>query len=117
MFITSQGDNKLQTLVGGDALPTYADIALERGVTAQRPYAGGDVLPSTAWHPEFGDVNNDGFVDLFVTKGNVEAQVDYAHRDPNNLLLGRRDGRFVEGAPRPRASSGSSGVVAPRSST
>ena len=99
VFITSQGDNKLQTLVGGDALPTYADIALERGVTAQRPYAGGDVLPSTAWHPEFGDVNNDGFVDLFVTKGNVEAQVDYAHRDPNNLLLGRRDGRFVEGAP------------------
>ena len=78
VFITSQGDNKLQTLVGGDALPTYADIALERGVTAQRPYAGGDVLPSTAWHPEFGDVNNDGFVDLFITKGNVEAQVDYA---------------------------------------
>ena len=98
VFITSQGDNKLQTLVGRDAQPTYADIALERGVTAQRPYAGGDVLPSTAWHPEFADVNNDGFVDLFVTKGNVEAQVDYAHRDPNNLLLGRRDGTFVEGA-------------------
>jgi hypothetical protein len=107
VFITSQGDNKLQTLVGGDALPTYADIALERGVTAQRPYAGGDVLPSTAWHPEFGDVNNDGFVDLFVTKGNVEAQVDYAHRDPNNLLLGRRDGSSSRR--RPRASSGSSG--------
>jgi hypothetical protein len=98
VFITSQGDNKLQTLVGHDARPTYEDIALERGVTAQRPYAGGDVLPSTAWHPEFADVNNDGFVDLFITKGNVEAQVDYARRDPNNLLLGRGDGTFVEGA-------------------
>ncbi len=98
VFITSQGDNKLQTLSGRDARPTYADIALKRGVTAQRPYAGGDVLPSTAWHPEFADVNNDGFIDLFITKGNVEAQVDYAHRVPNNLLLGRGDGRFVEGA-------------------
>ncbi|NCZ91338.1 MAG: CRTAC1 family protein, partial [Actinobacteria bacterium] len=71
-------------------------MALERGVTAQRPYAGGDILPSTAWHPEFDDVNNDGFVDLFVSKGNVDAQVDYAKHDPNNLLLGRSDGSFVE---------------------
>lgn len=98
LFLTSQGDNKLQTLAGGGARPTYHDIALERGVTAQRPYAGGDVRPSTAWHPEFEDVNNDGVVDLFVTKGNVEAQLDYARRDPNDLLLGRSDGTFVEGA-------------------
>ena len=98
VFITSQGDNKLQSLDGGPALPTYADIALRRGVTAQRPYAGGDVLPSTAWHPEFEDVNNDGFVDLFLTKGNVEGQTDHAMRDPSNLLLGQPDGTFVEGA-------------------
>jgi hypothetical protein len=98
VFVTSQGDNKLQTLAGGHARPSYEDIALDRGVTAQRPYAGGDVLPSTAWHPEFEDVNNDGFVDLFISKGNVEAQIDYAERDPNDLLLGRRDGTFVEGA-------------------
>ena len=76
----------------------YQDIAARRGVTAQRPFTGGDVLPSTAWHPEFEDVNNDGFVDLFVTKGNVEAQPDYATRDPSNLLLGQADGTFVEGA-------------------
>ena len=56
------------------------------------------MLPSTAWHPEFEDVNNDGFPDLFVTKGNVEAQVDYATRDPNNLLLGQADGTFVDRA-------------------
>jgi hypothetical protein len=98
VFITSQGDNKLQTLDGVTAQPSYRDIALERGVTAQRPFTGGDILPSTAWHPEFADVNNDGYVDLFVTKGNVEAQVDYASRDPNNLLLGTADGTFVDGA-------------------
>ncbi len=98
VFITSQGDNKLQSLADGSATPTYGDIALRRGATVQRPYVGGDVLASTAWHPEFEDVNNDGFVDLFVTKGNVEGQTDHAMRDPNNLLIGQPDGTFVEGA-------------------
>lgn len=98
VFLTSQGDNKLQTLDGAAGRPTYRDIALRRGVTAQRPYTGGDVLASTAWHPEFEDVNNDGLVDLFVSKGNVEAQPDHAARDPSNLLIGQIDGTFVEGA-------------------
>jgi hypothetical protein len=98
VFLTSQSDNKLQTLADGPSRPTYEDIALERGVTAHRPYTGGDVLPSTAWHAEFGDVNNDGVADLYVAKGNVEAQEGYAARDPSNLLLGQEDGTFVEGA-------------------
>ena len=100
VFITSQGDNKLQTLDPGPGAsgPSYADIALARGVTTQRPAVGGDVLPSTAWHPEFEDVNNDGLTDLFITKGNVEAQVDNATRDPNDLMMGKADGTFVEGA-------------------
>jgi hypothetical protein len=97
-YLTSQGDNKLQVLADGPDEPRYLDIALERGATAHRPYAGGDDLPSTAWHAEFDDVNNDGHLDLFVTKGNVEAQLDYAARDPSNLMLGRPDGTFVEAA-------------------
>jgi hypothetical protein len=98
VFLTSQGDNKLQTLADGPSRPTYEDIALRRGVTAHRPFAGGDVLPSTAWHAEFADVNNDGWPDLFVAKGNVDAQEGYATRDPSNLLIGRAGGTFVEGA-------------------
>ena len=96
VYLTSQADNKLQTLEDGVSSPSYRDIALARGVTATRPYTGGDVLPSTAWHPEFDDVNNDGLIDLFVAKGNVEGQIDYAAFDPNNLLLGLADGTFVE---------------------
>lgn len=98
VFLTSQADNKLQTLVDGSTGPEYTDIAIRRGVTAHRPFTGGDVLPSTAWHPEFQDVNNDGFLDLFISKGNVEATPGYAVDDPNNLLLGQPDGTFVEGA-------------------
>jgi len=95
-FLTSQGDNKLQTLAAGPDRPTFVDIALRRGVTAHRPYVGDTTLPSTAWHPAFGDVNNDGWIDLFVSKGNVEAQLDFAERDPSNLLLGNPDGTFQE---------------------
>jgi hypothetical protein len=98
VFLTSQGDNKLQHLEGAADRPAYGDIALRAGVTAHRPYTGGDVLPSTAWHAEFADVNNDGVLDLFVAKGNVEAQEGYATRDPSNLLIANGDGTFREAA-------------------
>lgn len=98
VFLTSQADNKLQTLADGPERPTYRDIALSRGVSATRPYAGDTTLPSTAWHAEFQDINNDGVVDLFVAKGNVEAQAEFAARDPSNLLLGQPDGTFAEAA-------------------
>jgi hypothetical protein len=96
VYLTSQADNKLQTLAEGPGEPNYRDIGLRRGVTAHKPYTGGDTFPSTAWHPEFQDVNNDGFIDLFVSKGNVEAQPDYAAKDPSNLMLGQANGTFVE---------------------
>jgi hypothetical protein len=98
VYLTSQGPNRLQSLLAGPDQPTYRDIGLKRGVYAETPFTGGDPLPSTAWHPEFQDVNNDGFVDLFVSKGNVDEQPDYAMRDPSNLLIGQPDGTFVEGA-------------------
>jgi hypothetical protein len=97
-FLTSQGDNKLQTLASGPDRPDYDDIAFERGATAYRPFVGDTTLPSTAWHAEFQDVNDDAFVDLYISKGNVEAMPDFATEDPSNLLLGQPDGTFVEGA-------------------
>jgi enediyne biosynthesis protein E4 len=98
VFLTSQGPNRLQTLLAGPAQPTYREIGLKRGVWAETPFTGGDPLPSTAWHPEFADVNDDGFIDLFISKGNVDEQPAHAMKDPSNLLLGQPDGTFVEGA-------------------
>jgi hypothetical protein len=98
VYLTSQADNKLQTLTAGPDQPTYRDIALKRGVTATTPFTGGDVEASTAWHPEFQDVNNDGYIDLFVSKGNVNAEVGFALKDPSELFLGQPDGTFSEGA-------------------
>ena len=98
VFLTSQGDNKFRELTDGPDQPRYGDIAIRRGVTAHRPFVGDDVMPSTSWHPEFQDVNNDGFTDLFISKGNVDSMPEYAAADPNNLLLGQPDGTFVEGA-------------------
>ncbi len=97
VFLTSQGDNKLQSLVETDQ-PVYEDIAMAAGATVHRPFVGDTLRPSTAWHGEFDDVNNDSFIDLFVTKGNVEAQIDFAMEDPNNLLIGGPGGVFQEAA-------------------
>ena len=100
-FITSMADNKLQTLAavptdGTAPRPTFKDIAFSLGATAQRPYTGGDIEPSTGWHAQFEDVNNDGMVDLFIAKGNVDKMPDFAQKDPNNLLLQDATGHFHE---------------------
>ena len=102
-FHTSMADNKLQTLDnppkdGTRPRPDYKDIAWPRGVTAHRPFMGDDLKPSTAWHTEFQDVNNDGRVDLFIAKGNVAEMPDFALKDPNNLLVQGADGKFTETA-------------------
>jgi hypothetical protein len=98
VYLTTQGANTLQTLAAGPSLPAFHDLAFHLGLEATRPTTGGDPLPSTAWHPEFQDVNNDGRIDLFVSKGNVDAIPDYAMKDPSNLFLGQPDGSFVDAA-------------------
>ncbi|MFD1913398.1 FG-GAP repeat domain-containing protein [Halodurantibacterium flavum] len=115
-FLTSMADNRLQTLAPQDAglLPRYVDIAFPRGVTAHRPYFG-EVLPSTAWHAQFADVNNDGRADLFIAKGNVDKMPDFAREDPNNLLLQRADRTFEEAGDRAGVAStraGRGGILA-----
>jgi hypothetical protein len=96
VFITSMADNKFQKLETDAKRPVYIDQAYKRGITAHRPYVGGDIHPSTAWHAQFADVNNDGYSDLFIVKGNVSTMPDFAILDPNDLLLGEPDGHFTE---------------------
>jgi enediyne biosynthesis protein E4 len=102
-FVTSMADNKLQTLADPKAqpmVPTFKDVAFPKHAIAQRPYTGDDLHPSTGWHTQFEDVNNDGYADLFIAKGNVDAMPDFAQKDPNNLLLQRIDGTFEEAGDR-----------------
>jgi hypothetical protein len=99
-FLTSMADNKLQTLKAvaqdGRPRPDYADIAFSRNAIAQHPYTGGDARPSTAWHAQFEDVNNQGRVALFIAKGNVSDMPDFAANDPDDLLLQDGEGKFHE---------------------
>lgn len=94
VYLTSMGDQKLQYQRSGG--PVFEDAPFEVGAAAHRPYVGDDGRPSTGWHAEFGDIDNDGFDDLFVAKGNVEQMPSNAMDDPNNLLMQTHDGRFVE---------------------
>lgn len=96
VFLTSMGDQRLQMLTGDATAPTFQDVPFEMGTTAHRPYLGGDGRPSTGWHVAFGDIQNDGFDDIFVVKGNVDQMPGSAWDDPNNLLIQQPDGTFLE---------------------
>ncbi|MXQ07128.1 hypothetical protein GQ651_04650 [Alphaproteobacteria bacterium GH1-50] len=92
VMLTSMGDQVLHLNREGRIMPA----PFERGATAHRPHVGDDGRPSTGWHAEFGDIDNDGLLDLFIAKGNVDQMPSNAIHDPNNLLMQRADGAFVE---------------------
>jgi hypothetical protein len=98
--LSSMGDTKLERLDPDESergeYPVYRDIAGELGATAHIPYAGGDRRPSTGWQLEFADFNNASLLDLFISKGNLAQMPDFAAYDPDNLLLGQWNGKFVE---------------------
>lgn len=96
--VTSMADNRFEQLAALDGRPDFQDIAFRVGATAHRPYTGGDTRPSTAWHTEFADFNNDAFSDLLIVKGNVDAMPKMANFDPDNLLLGTAEGFQEVGA-------------------
>ncbi len=95
VYLTSMADQMLQ-LAQADG--TYRAAPFSMGHTAHRPFAGDDGRPSTGWHAQWGDVDNDGRADLFVAKGNVDQMPDLAMADPNNLLVQKEDGTFREAA-------------------
>ena len=94
VMLTSMGDQLLQlNRPSGLVAAPFAT-----GTYAQRPFRGDDGRPSTGWHAEFADVDNDGRDDLFIAKGNVDQMPSNAMRDPNDLLMQRADATFVEKA-------------------
>ena len=95
VMLTSMGDQLLQ-LAQEDG--TYRAAPFTIGTYSQRPHVGDDGRPSTGWHAEFGDINNDGRADLFIAKGNVDQMPGMAMEDPNNLLIQNADGTFTEAA-------------------
>ncbi len=92
VMLTSMGDQLLQFNDGTG----FENASYAVGSYAQRPHLGDDGRPSTGWHAEFGDVDNDGLLDLFIAKGNVDQMPSNAMKDPNSLLLQRTDGTFAE---------------------
>jgi enediyne biosynthesis protein E4 len=94
ILTTSMGDQLLQLNKKGTLVAAPFSI----GTYSQRPYKGDDGRPSTGWHAEFADVDNDGRMDLFIAKGNVDQMMTNASKDPNNLLIQQPDGTFVEKA-------------------
>jgi hypothetical protein len=94
VMLTSMGDQLLEINAGDRMEPAPYSI----GTYAQRPFVGDDGRPSTGWHAEFGDVDNDGRLDLFIAKGNVDQMPSNAIHDPNNLLIQAPDGTFAERA-------------------
>ncbi|SMY10291.1 CRTAC1 family protein [Flavimaricola marinus] len=94
VMLTSMGDQMLMTNTGQG----FAVVPFTTGTFAQRPHTGDDGRPSTGWHAEFGDIDNDGLADLFIAKGNVDQMPTMAIHDPNNLLMQQPDGTFIERA-------------------
>ncbi|MEO1701279.1 MAG: CRTAC1 family protein [Pseudomonadota bacterium] len=91
---TSMGDQLMQIATDNG----FKNAPYAMGTYAQKPFFGDDGRPSTGWHAQFGDVNNDGLADLFIAKGNVDQMPSNAIKDPNNLLMQTADGSFLETA-------------------
>lgn len=93
VMLTSMGDQLLQFATDGDG---FRAAPHSIGSYATRPHIGDDGRPSTGWHAQFGDVDNNGRTDLFIAKGNVDQMPGNAMHDPNNLLMQQDDGTFRE---------------------
>lgn len=95
VMLTSMADQLLQ-IAQPDG--TYAAAPYAMGTYATTPHDGSDGRPSTGWHAEFADIDNDGRADLFIAKGNVDQMPTNAIHDPNDLLMQQPDGTFAQRA-------------------
>ena len=113
VYLTSQGDNKLQTLAAGPAQPDLPRHR-PRARASSRPTrsTGGDALPVDRLAPRVRGRQQRRLHRPVRLQGQRRRRSPTTRsRDPSNLLLGQPDGTFVEGAeaaghralrPRPR---------------
>jgi HEAT repeat protein len=112
LFMT-RGRGRPSVLLGySGATGRYRDSAWDRGVTGSR------LLPFGGWAAVAADLNNDGYLDLYVANGLPMPDADtrfVAQAQPNSVFLNDHYGGFrlqpqAEGAPRPYSSRGAIAV-------
>ena len=101
VYLTSQGDNRLQTLAAGPSRPTYARHRRRSAASTprSRSRATTERCRRPRGTPSSRTSTTTGCIDLFVSKGNVDAQPDYAHAGPEQPAA-RPAGRHVRGGRR-----------------
>jgi hypothetical protein len=93
MFVTEFADQP-NTLYKNQGTKFFEDVAMPSGL-------GQPSLPLVGWGTTFFDMDNDGWLDLFVANGHVYPQMDNvkgsaAYAQPMLLHRNRRDGTFEE---------------------
>jgi hypothetical protein len=99
VYLTSQGENRLQTLVDASGKPTYVDIGLNAERERLPPFTG-ERRPAVDGLAPGVRRRQRRRLDRPVQSRRATStdQPDYAGEDPSNLLLGQADGTFVESA-------------------
>lgn len=82
------------TLYRNDGNWSFSDVSYAAGIARS-------TLPYVGWGDVFFDLDNDGWLDLFLVNGHVYPQVDSAHlvskyREPKLLFLNQKNGNFVD---------------------
>jgi hypothetical protein len=93
MFVTEFADQP-NTLYKNQGAKFFEDLAMPSGL-------GQPSMPLVGWGTTFFDMDNDGWLDLFVANGHVYPQMDNvkgsaAYAQPMLLHRNRRDGTFEE---------------------
>jgi hypothetical protein len=93
MFITEFADQP-NTMYRNQGVPGFEDVAMQS-------HLGQPSLPLVGWGTSFFDMDNDGWLDLFVVNGHVYPQMDNvkgsaAYAEPMLLHRNLRNGTFEE---------------------
>jgi enediyne biosynthesis protein E4 len=95
LYVTNFAD-EYNTLYQNQGKYDFRDVSYESGVALAS-------LPWVKWGAAFVDLDNDGWLDLISVNGQVYPQVDTLpsgarYRQPKNLFLNERNGKFCDAA-------------------